>query len=116
VTGCCPPGSACAAAELDWARLRSLAVRVLLFLPTRWAGVHLDSGVQGLFNSNFGEINLILDTRSGSAEWTGNAMLPGCDLSVNVWLGYPTSDDLLGAQKSIAHDLYEASRSPAPAR
>jgi maltose/maltodextrin transport system permease protein len=67
---------------------------------------------KGLFNRNFGEINLILDTLLGiRPNWTGNAMLARLMiLIVNTWLGYPYIMLLcMGLQKSISHDLYEAS-------
>lgn len=93
--------------------LRFAAVyRVLLFLPYAVPSFISILVFKGLFNRNFGEINLILDAVLGiRPDWTGNAMLARLIiLIVNTWLGYPYFMLLcMGLQKSIPHDLYEAS-------
>jgi len=98
---------------LTWEGLRFAAVyRLLLFLPYAVPGFISILVFKGLFNRNFGEINLILDTLLGiRPNWTGNAMLARLMiLLVNTWLGYPYIMLLcMGLQKSISHDLYEAS-------
>jgi maltose/maltodextrin transport system permease protein len=86
--------------------------RVLLFLPYAVPSFISILVFKGLFNRNFGEINLILDALLGfRPNWTGNAMLARLMiLMVNTWLGYPYFMLIcMGLQKSISHDLYEAS-------
>jgi maltose/maltodextrin transport system permease protein len=98
---------------LSWESLRfAWLYRVLLFLPYAVPGFISILVFKGLFNRNFGEINLILDTLLGiRPNWTGNALLARVMLLiVNTWLGYPYIMLLcMGLQKSIPHDLYEAS-------
>jgi maltose/maltodextrin transport system permease protein len=98
---------------LSWEGLRFAAVyRVLLFLPYAVPGFISILVFKGLFNRNFGEINLILDTLLGiRPNWTGNALLARLTiLIVNTWLGYPYFMLIgMGLQKSIPHELYEAS-------
>jgi maltose/maltodextrin transport system permease protein len=98
---------------LSWEGLRFAGLyRVLLFLPYAVPAFISILVFKGLFNRNFGEINLILDTLLGiRPNWTGNAMLARLMiLIVNTWLGYPYIMLLcMGLQKSISHDLYEAS-------
>jgi maltose/maltodextrin transport system permease protein len=96
---------------LSWEGLRFAEVyRVLLFLPYAVPGFISILVFKGLFNRNFGEINLILDSLLGiRPNWTGNAWLArGTILIVNTWLGYPYFM-LIGAglQKSIPRELYE---------
>ena len=86
--------------------------RVLLFLPYAVPGFISILVFKGLFNLNFGEINLILDRLLGiRPNWGGNAVLARVMiLIVNTWLGYPYFMLIgMGLQKSIPHDLYEAS-------
>ncbi len=98
---------------LSWEGLRFAGLyRVLLFLPYAVPGFISILVFKGLFNRNFGEINLILDTLLGlRPNWTGNAMLArAMILIVNTWLGYPYIMLIcMGLQKSIPHELYEAS-------
>ncbi|HEX3764989.1 MAG TPA: maltose ABC transporter permease MalF [Kofleriaceae bacterium] len=98
---------------LSWEGLKfAWLYRLLLFLPYAVPGFISILVFKGLFNRNFGEINLILDTLFGiRPNWTGNPMLArGMILLVNVWLGYPYFMLIcMGLQKSIPHDLYEAS-------
>jgi maltose/maltodextrin transport system permease protein len=98
---------------LSWERLRFTAVyRVLLFLPYAVPGFISILVFKGLFNRNFGEINMLLDSMLGiRPNWTGNAWLARfMILVVNTWLGYPYFMLMgMGLQKSIPHDLYEAS-------
>jgi maltose/maltodextrin transport system permease protein len=98
---------------LGWEGLRFAGVyRVLLFLPYAVPGFISILVFKGLFNRNFGEINLILDTLFGiRPNWTGNAMLArAMILIVNTWLGYPYVMLMcMGLQKAIPRELYEAS-------
>jgi maltose/maltodextrin transport system permease protein len=67
---------------------------------------------KGLFNQNFGEINLLLNGLFGiRPDWTSDPTLAKVMiLIVNTWLGYPYFMMLcMGLQKSIPSDLYEAS-------
>ncbi|HET9622387.1 MAG TPA: maltose ABC transporter permease MalF [Kofleriaceae bacterium] len=98
---------------LSWEGLRFAGVyRVLLFLPYAVPGFISILVFKGLFNHNFGEINLILDSLLGiRPDWNGNPWLARLMiLIVNVWLGYPYFMLLcMGLQKAIPRDLYEAS-------
>jgi maltose/maltodextrin transport system permease protein len=98
---------------LSWEGLRFRGVyRVLLFLPYAVPGFISILVFKGLFNRNFGEINMILDGLFGiRPNWTGDATLAKTMiLIVNTWLGYPYFMLLcMGLQKSIPRDLYEAS-------
>lgn len=98
---------------LSWERLRFAGLyRVLLFLPYAVPGFISILVFKGLFNRNFGEINLILDALLGiRPNWTGDAVLARVMVViVNTWLGYPYFMLMcMGLQKSISHELYEAS-------
>jgi maltose/maltodextrin transport system permease protein len=98
---------------LSWEGLRFAgAYRILLFLPYAVPSFISILVFKGLFNRNFGEINMILGAVIGlRPDWTGNAMLARLMiLVVNTWLGYPYFMLLCtGLQKSIPRDLYEAS-------
>ncbi|MBC7976788.1 MAG: maltose ABC transporter permease MalF, partial [Myxococcales bacterium] len=98
---------------LSWEGLRFAGLyRVLLFLPYAVPGFISILVFKGLFNRNFGEINLILDALLGiRPNWTGDATLARLSiLIVNTWLGYPYIMLMcMGLQKSIPKDLYEAS-------
>jgi maltose/maltodextrin transport system permease protein len=98
---------------LSWERLRFAGgYRLLLFLPYAVPGFISILVFKGLFNRNFGEINMILDALIGiRPDWTGNGMLARLSiLIVNTWLGYPYVMLMcMGLQKSIPKDLYEAS-------
>ena len=79
------------ASILQWPHLRFKAVyRVLLILPYAVPGFISILVFKGLFNQNFGEINL-LDALFGiRPEWTTNGFLARLMLLiVNTWLGYP---------------------------
>lgn len=98
---------------LSWEGLRfSGLYRVLLFLPYAVPGFISILVFKGLFNRNFGEINLILDALLGiRPDWMENPYLARAMLLiVNTWLGYPYFMLIgMGLQKSIPKDLYEAS-------
>jgi len=98
---------------LGWESLKFAGLyRLLLFLPYAVPSFISILVFKGLFNRNFGEINLILDAVIGlRPNWQGNAMLArSMILIVNTWLGYPYFMLIcMGLQKSIPHDLYEAS-------
>jgi maltose/maltodextrin transport system permease protein len=98
---------------LQWEGLRFAGLyRVLLFLPYAVPGFISILVFKGLFNRNFGEINLILEGLLGiRPDWTGDALLARLMiLIVNTWLGYPYIMLMcMGLQKSIPQDLYEAS-------
>jgi maltose/maltodextrin transport system permease protein len=67
---------------------------------------------KGLFNNNFGEINLILHGLFGlKPAWFSDPFLAKTMLLiVNTWLGYPYMMVLcMGLLKAIPSDLYEAS-------
>ncbi|HSK01305.1 MAG TPA: maltose ABC transporter permease MalF [Kofleriaceae bacterium] len=98
---------------LGWEGLRFRAgYRILLFLPYAVPSFISILVFKGLFNQNFGEINLLLDGLFGiRPDWTSDANLARLMiLIVNTWLGYPYFMMLcMGLQKSIPRDLYEAS-------
>jgi len=67
---------------------------------------------RGLFNENFGEINMMLNWMFGiKPGWfTDGTLAKVMILLVNTWLGYPYFLVLcLGLLQSIPKDLYEAS-------
>jgi maltose/maltodextrin transport system permease protein len=77
---------------LQWEHLRFKAVyRVLLILPYAVPSFISILVFRGLFNQNFGEINLILEMLFGARPswftdpWLAKVMI----LIVNTWLGYP---------------------------
>src|SRR5262249_21052582 len=77
---------------LAWEGLRFRGLyRVLLFLPYAVPSFISILVFKGLFNRNFGEINLILDAVLGiRPNWIGDAALAKLMiLVVNTWLGYP---------------------------
>jgi arabinogalactan oligomer/maltooligosaccharide transport system permease protein len=85
--------------------------RVLLILP--WAVPQYITALtwRGMFNSEYGAVNLILDSWFGlqipwlSTEW---GAFSAC-LITNIWLGFPFMMIIaLGGLQSIPHDLYEA--------
>jgi maltose/maltodextrin transport system permease protein len=98
---------------LSWESLRFAGLyRLLLFLPYAVPSFISILVFKGLFNRNFGEINLILDALIGiRPNWPGDPMLArAMILIVNTWLGYPYFMLICsGLQKAISHDLYEAS-------
>ena len=80
------------AVVLQWEHLAFRGLyRVLLILPYAVPGFISILVFRGLFNQNFGEINLILGALFGiSPEWFTNGFLARTMLLiVNTWLGYP---------------------------
>jgi maltose/maltodextrin transport system permease protein len=98
---------------LNWEGLRFRTFyRTLLFLPYAVPGFISILVFKGLFNQNFGEINLILHHLFGiKPSWFADPFLAKCMiLIVNTWLGYPYIMVLCtGLIKAIPFDLYEAS-------
>ena len=77
---------------LQWPHLRFKAVyRVLLILPYAVPAFISILVFRGLFNQNFGEINLILEAIFGiRPNWfTDGTLARTMVLIVNTWLGYP---------------------------
>ena len=97
---------------LNWEALRFRKVyQALLFLPYAVPAFISILVFRGLFNQNFGEINLVLEAIFGlrpawfSDPWLAKIMI----LIVNTWLGYPYIMVLcMGLIQSIPGDLYEA--------
>jgi maltose/maltodextrin transport system permease protein len=80
------------AVVLQWEHLRFKAVyRILLILPYAVPAFISILVFKGLFNQNFGEINLILEAIFGiRPSWFTDATLAKVMiLIVNTWLGYP---------------------------
>lgn len=98
---------------LNWEALRFRGVyRMFLFLPYAVPGFISILVFRGLFNANFGEINLILNSILGiRPQWFTDPTLAKLMLIiVNTWLGYPYMMVISqGLIKSIPADLYEAS-------
>jgi len=97
---------------LEWKHLRFANLyRVLLILPYAVPAFISILVFRGLFNQNFGEINLILSTFLGiSPEWFTNPNLSRAMLLiVNTWLGYPYMMLLAaGFLQAVPRDLYKA--------
>ncbi|WP_029040466.1 maltose ABC transporter permease MalF [Cucumibacter marinus] len=77
---------------LQWPHLKGKPVyRILLILPYAVPSFISILVFKGLFNQNFGEINLILEALFGiRPEWFTNGFLARTMIViVNVWLGYP---------------------------
>jgi len=98
---------------LEWKHLRFAGLyRVLLILPYAVPAFISILVFRGLFNQNFGEINLILSTLFGiSPDWFTNPNLARAMLLlVNTWLGYPYMMLLAaGFLQAVPRDLYKAS-------
>lgn len=98
---------------LSWEALRFRGLyQTLLFLPYAVPGFISILVFRGLFNNNFGEINLILDALFGiKPAWFSDPFLAKVMiLIVNTWLGYPYMMVVcMGLIKAIPADLYEAS-------
>jgi maltose/maltodextrin transport system permease protein len=98
---------------LNWEALPGRTVyRTLMFLPYAVPGFISILVFKGLFNQNFGEINLILHGLFGiRPAWFADPFLAKVMiLIVNTWLGYPYIMVLCtGLIKAIPADLYEAS-------
>lgn len=101
------------AALFSWEALRFRGVyQVMLFLPYAVPGFISILVFRGLFNNNFGEINLILDALFGiRPAWFSDPTLAKLMLLiVNVWLGYPYMMVVcMGLIRAIPAELYEAS-------
>lgn len=77
---------------LQWPHLRGKAAyRILLILPYAVPSFISILVFRGLFNQNFGEINLILEAMFGlRPDWfTDGNLARIMILTVNLWLGYP---------------------------
>jgi maltose/maltodextrin transport system permease protein len=98
---------------LNWDALRFRGVyQTLLFLPYAVPAFISILVFKGLFNQNFGEINMMLNSLVGvKPAWFADPLLAKIMiLIVNTWLGYPYIMILCsGLIKSIPADLYEAS-------
>lgn len=98
---------------VQWEPLKGNGVyRLLLILPYAVPAFISILIFRGLFNQNFGEINLLLDLLFGvKPEWFSNELLAkSMVIIVNTWLGYPYMMILsIGLLKSVPDDLYEAS-------
>jgi maltose/maltodextrin transport system permease protein len=101
------------AVVLNWEALQGRVIyRTLLFLPYAVPGFISILVFRGLFNQNFGELNLILSHLFGiKPAWFSDPFLAKTMLLiVNTWLGYPYILVLAtGLIKAIPGDLYEAS-------
>jgi maltose/maltodextrin transport system permease protein len=100
------------ASILQWPHLRGKAVyRILLILPYAVPAFISILVFRGLFNQNFGEINLILRGLFGiQPNWFTDPTLARTMLViVNVWLGYPYMMLLsMGYLQSVPQDHYKA--------
>ncbi|MDF9434194.1 maltose ABC transporter permease MalF [Chromohalobacter israelensis] len=101
------------ASLLQWDQLGGKATyRTLLILPYAVPAFISILIFKGMFNQQYGEINLILESLFGiSPDWFTDPWLArGMLLIVNTWLGYPYMLLLcMGLIQSIPRDLYEAS-------
>ncbi|MBK8083592.1 MAG: maltose ABC transporter permease MalF [Devosia sp.] len=100
------------ASVLQWPHLKGKAIyRILLILPYAVPAFISILVFRGLFNQNFGEINLILRSLFGiQPQWFTDATLARTMLIiVNVWLGYPYMMLLsMGYLQAIPQDHYKA--------
>ncbi len=98
---------------VQWEPLKERGLyRVLLILPYAVPAFISILIFKGLFNQNFGEVNMMLEALFGiRPEWMTNPTLARTMLiMVNVWLGYPYMMIVcMGLLKAIPDDLYEAS-------
>jgi maltose/maltodextrin transport system permease protein len=98
---------------VQWEELRGRGIyRLLLILPYAVPAFISILIFRGLFNQNFGELNLMLNAVFGvKPEWFSDPFLAKVMiLVVNTWLGYPYMMILcMGLLKAIPADLYEAS-------
>jgi maltose/maltodextrin transport system permease protein len=97
---------------LQWPHLAGKAVyRIMLILPYAVPAFISILVFRGLFNQNFGEINLILKSLFGiQPHWFTDPTLARTMLiMVNVWLGYPYMMLLsMGYLQAIPQDHYKA--------
>ncbi|MGY4025195.1 maltose ABC transporter permease MalF [Aeromonas rivuli] len=98
---------------VQWEQLKGRGFyRVMLILPYAIPAFISILVFKGLFNQNFGEINLFLEAAFGiKPDWyTSPFLAKTMILIVNTWLGYPYMMILcMGLLKAIPEDLYEAS-------
>lgn len=98
---------------LEWKELPFRKVyRTLLVLPYAVPAFISILIFKGLFNQNFGEINLILDSLFGlRPEWFADPLLAKLMiLLVNTWLGFPYMMIVCtGILQSVPDTIYEAS-------
>lgn len=98
---------------VQWEQVRGRGFyRVMLILPYAIPAFISILVFKGLFNQNFGEINMFLEAAFGiKPDWYTNPFLAKTMiLIVNTWLGYPYMMILcMGLLKAIPEDLYEAS-------
>ncbi|MEJ6398982.1 maltose ABC transporter permease MalF [Yoonia sp. 208BN28-4] len=97
---------------LQWEHLRFKTLyRILLILPYAVPGFISILVFRGLFNQNFGEINLILEALFGiRPNWfTDGNLARAMVLIVNTWLGYPYMMLLaMGFLQSVPEDHKKA--------
>jgi maltose/maltodextrin transport system permease protein len=100
-------------ALVEWEELKGRAIyRLLLILPYAVPAFISILIFRGLFNQNFGEINMMINAVTGAKPaWFNDPFLAKVMiLIVNTWLGYPYMMILaMGLLKAIPSDLYEAS-------
>ena len=100
------------AIALEWPYLAFRGVyRVLIILPYAVPAFISILVFRGLFNQNFGEINLILSSLFGlKPDWFTNPFLAKVMLIiVNTWLGYPYMMLFgMGFLQSVPSDHYKA--------
>jgi len=98
---------------LQWDQIRGKGFyRTMLILPYAVPAFISILVFKGLFNQNFGEINLVLEALFGvrPAWFSDPALARTMILIVNTWLGYPYMMLLcMGLLQAIPRDLYEAS-------
>jgi maltose/maltodextrin transport system permease protein len=98
---------------VQWESLKGRGVyRMLLILPYAVPAFISILIFRGLFNQNFGELNMLLNAAFGIRPgWFNDPTLArSMVLIVNTWLGYPYMMILaMGLLKAIPQDLYEAS-------
>jgi maltose/maltodextrin transport system permease protein len=98
---------------LQWDQIKGKAFyRMMLILPYAVPAFISILVFKGLFNQNFGEINLVLEKLFGTRpDWFSDPTLArSMLLIVNTWLGYPYMMLLcMGLLQAIPRDLYEAS-------
>ena len=98
---------------VQWEELKGKGFyRLMLILPYAVPAFISILVFKGLFNQNFGELNIMLNAMFGiKPEWfTDPWLAKTMILIVNTWLGYPYIMILcMGLLKAIPQDLYEAS-------
>ncbi|MFB9887024.1 maltose ABC transporter permease MalF [Balneatrix alpica] len=101
------------ASLMQWELIRGKGFyRVMLILPYAVPAFISILVFKGLFNQNFGEINMLLSGLFGlRPDWFSDPTLArSMIIIVNTWLGYPYMMLLcMGLLQAIPQDLYEAS-------